>query len=481
MPLAVAIRHISTACLIAHLGIHIQFVERAAAFDVAFQSVETVIQLYHRCGLHCLAHLACKVHLVLDVQTVVARHHLSVFLRVAGIEHRRVCPANLHLITFDNRGLPTLQVGLTGLVTAGYTDTIGIEEVIPHVIIVFAYPPFASLGIEVPLRKRIKVRLAINKRDGAPLVEAVTIAGKTSPAVAAVDDGLLLRAAHGIEETRLRHVSVVVGRTRHNLHTVGWRVGTVDATGFQVIHIRGIPAVEVARAHVILILILEHTVALAPAALVNLMTVLQANLAIRAHANLRQIDTPAAFTVAIAEVRLARIGIREYRHIARVWRANDAGHVNLVMTGIVACRRRTRSHQHMVVELCQQRIFLGLCDIGHAQAPHPVGPAGSIGRQHITHIFPVHQIITLVAGHAQEVRHIALTWIDALRTVVHCLLILCTVPIIMLHALRIRETEDAPTLTVDVAASSGLPERVVCNHIIGLRGCRNSQQTEHQS
>ena len=218
MPLAVAIRHISTACLIAHLGIHIQFVERAAAFDVAFQSVETVIQLYHRCGLHCLAHLACKVHLVLDVQTVVARHHLSVFLRVAGIEHRRVCPANLHLITFDNRGLPTLQVGLTGLVTAGYTDTIGIEEVIPHVIIVFAYPPFASLGIEVPLRKRIKVRLAINKRDGAPLVEAVTIAGKTSPAVAAVDDGLLLRAAHGVEEASLRDGYWLPGNT-HSRHS----------------------------------------------------------------------------------------------------------------------------------------------------------------------------------------------------------------------------------------------------------------------
>ena len=151
MPLAVAVRHVSPTCLIAHLGIHIELIKGAAALDVAFQSVASVLQLNHGRRLHRLAHLARKVHLILDIQTVVASHHLSVFLRVTGIEHGRVGPTNSHLITFDNRGLPSLQICLTGFVAAGYTDTIGIEEMIPHVIIIIAYPPFSSLCIKMPL------------------------------------------------------------------------------------------------------------------------------------------------------------------------------------------------------------------------------------------------------------------------------------------------------------------------------------------
>jgi hypothetical protein len=48
----------------------------------------------------------------------------------------------------------------------------------------------------------------------------------------------------------------------------------------------------------------------------------------------------------------------------------------------------------------------------------------------------------------------------------------------MLHALRIGKTEDTTTLAINIAARGGLPKRVVVDNIVGLRGCRNSQQTE---
>ena len=118
MPFAIAIRHIDACGVIAHLGVHIELVESAATLDVATQSIKAVLQFDYGCRLHCLTHLACKVHLILNIQTIVTRHHLAVSRRVASVEHRRVGTVDDYLVAFDDRGLPPFQVRLLGLVAA---------------------------------------------------------------------------------------------------------------------------------------------------------------------------------------------------------------------------------------------------------------------------------------------------------------------------------------------------------------------------
>ena len=86
------------------------------------------------------------------------------------------------------------------------------------------------------------------------------------------------------------------------------------------------------------------------------MTVLQANLTVGTYTDFRQIDLAASLSVAVAEVRLTRVGVGEDGHIASVWCAYHTGHVNLVVTLIVAGGRIARSHQHIVVELRQQQV-----------------------------------------------------------------------------------------------------------------------------
>ena len=227
----------------------------------------------------------------------------------------------------------------------------------------------------MPLAERVEVGLVVHKTDGTPLVEPVAVASEARPAVAAVDDRLLFCSAHGVEEARLRDVAIVGVGTRHLLHAVGGGIGAVDARSLKIIDVGGIPSVEVAGAHVVLILIFEHTVALTARTLIDFVTVLQPYLAVGTDTDLRQIDARAALSVAVTQVRLARVGVSKHGLVAGVRRANHAGHVDLVVLGVAAVRRVTSKHSHIVIELYQQRILLGFLNVCNPETPHPVGPA----------------------------------------------------------------------------------------------------------
>ena len=258
-------------------------------------------------------------------------------------------------------------------------------------------------------------------------------------------------------------MAVVISRAWHNLHVVGWRIGTIDARSFQVINVGSVPTIEIGGADIILALVLEHTVALTAGTFINLMTVFETNFPIGTYPNLRKINARASLSVAVAEIRLAGVGIGEDSHVARIRRTNHVGHINLVVALEIASGRIARSNQYVVVELRQKRVLLRLGYVDYPQASHPISPTGRRGSEHIIDKGPIDQVVASIASDRQEVGHIALAASQGFGTVVDSLLVFCTIPIIVLHTLRIGESENTTALTVNVIAGGGLPKRVIDN------------------
>lgn len=93
-----------------------------------------------------------------------------------------------------------------------------------------------------------------------PLIISVAIAGKISPPVTAINDGLFFCTFQSIEKTGLCNVTVVFLCPGHLQHAVCGRIRVIDTIGFEVVYIGGIPSIKIGCTDIILSFVFEHTV-----------------------------------------------------------------------------------------------------------------------------------------------------------------------------------------------------------------------------
>ena len=133
---------------------------------------------------------------------------------------------------------------------------------IQHIVIACTDCPFTGFRIEIPLAQRMEFHIIAVDGQRNPLIVSQTVTGEIAPAVAAVQHRFLLAALDRIEKAGLRDMRKII-RAVHDL-PVGIR--PVDIVSDHVIAVRGVPAVQIRGAEIILVLVFEHTVALFAAA-----------------------------------------------------------------------------------------------------------------------------------------------------------------------------------------------------------------------